>query len=63
MILIKTWIVNKSNKELTSAVIENTIEAVTLNILKTKYTSILKKILTMISSKMNSNSHKDSNTE
>ena len=63
MILIKTWIVNKSNKELTSAVIENTIEAVTLNILKTKYTSILKKILTMISSNKNSNSHKDFNTE
>ena len=63
MILIKTWIVNISNKGLTLVVIENTIEAVTLNIKKTKYTSILKKILTMISSKMNSNSHKDSNTE
>ena len=63
MMLMKTRIVNKSNKELTSAVIENTIEAVTLNILKTKYTSILKKILTMISSNKNSNSHKDFNTE
>ena len=57
MILMKARIVNKSNKELTSAVIENTIEAVTLNILKTKYTSILKKILTMINNKKNFNSH------
>ena len=55
--VMKTWILNKSNKKLTLALIENIIEAVSLKILRTEHMCTLKKILMKIDNKKNFNSH------